>query len=355
MTQELGVGIVGFGHIAPRHVEAIHDTPGLALRGVCDVVPERVERGAGALGVPGYTAYEQLLEAPDIDVVALCTPNHLHVPMARLALDAGKHAVVEKPIAFSADEARGLHAAFEHARLGLFCVLQVRFNPAVQAVRTLVEGGGLGRIYLGSLAQRWNRRKEYFEGPGAWHGVRALEGGSLYTQGVHYIDLLTQLVGPVDEVTARMDTLAHSIETEDAVVATLHYTCGAMGSLEFSLDSFERNIEASITLLAEKGNITLGGTAANELALWEVASQQPPMGVKTVVPNDYGGRYSGSPPNHGSIYRNVAAHLGDAAEPIAVTAASAAESIRVIEAIYQSAISGRPVRIPHSGEEVRDG
>ena len=347
MTGELGVGIVGFGHIAPRHVEAIHDTPGLALRGVCDVVPERAERAGADLQVPWTVDYEQMLEAPDIDVVALCTPNHLHVSMARLALDAGKHTVVEKPISFSAHEALALNEAFERAGLGLFCVLQVRFNPAVEAVRALIEGGGLGRIYIGSLAQRWNRRDEYFEGPDAWHGIRALEGGSLYTQGVHYIDLLTQLIGPVEEITARMDTLAHSIETEDAVVATLRYACGAMGSLEFSLDSFERNIEASITLLAEKGNITLGGTAANELALWNVASQRAPEGIETVVPNDYGGRYCGSPPNHGSIYRNVAAHLGDAAEPIAVTAASAAESIRVIEAIYESAASGRPVHISH--------
>lgn len=355
MTEELGVGIVGYGHIAPRHVEAIQATPGLAIRGVCDNVRERAERAGGELQVPWYGNYEDMLSARAIDIVALCTPNHLHVPMARLALDAGKHTVVEKPIAFSAQEAVTLHEAFEHAGLGLFCVLQVRFNPAVMAVRTLIEAGGLGRIYIGSLAQRWNRRDDYFEGPNAWHGIRALEGGPLYTQGVHYIDLLTQLIGPVQEVSARMDTLAHAIETEDAVVATLHYACGAMGALEFSLDSYERNIEASITLLAEKGNIMLGGTAANELALWNVASHQAPEGIETVVPNEYGGRYCGSPPNHRSIYQNVVAHLSDTAEPIAVTAASAAESIRVIEAIYEAAASGRPVRLSNSDEEARDG
>ena len=345
MTADLGIGIVGYGNIAPRHVEAIQRTRGVAVRGVCDIVSERAEAGGRHLQVPWYVEYTKLLEAADIDVVAICTPNYLHASMARLALSAGKHAVVEKPIAFSARDALALSDEFEHAGLGLFCMLQVRFNPAVQAVRSLIERGGLGEIYVGSLAQRWNRRNDYFDGPNEWHGIRALEGGSLYTQGVHYIDLLTHLIGPVEEVAARTDTLAHSIETEDVVVATLRYRCGALGAVEFSLNSFERNIEASITLLAEHGNIVLGGTAANELARWEVASHEMPEGVERAAPNDYGGRYHGSPPNHASIYENVVAHLGEKAEPIAVTAASAAASIRVIESIYQAADSGCPVRV----------
>jgi UDP-N-acetyl-2-amino-2-deoxyglucuronate dehydrogenase len=355
MTHDLGVGIVGFGHIAPKHVDAIQQTDGLAIRGVCDIVAERAQRAGAALHVPWFDDYERLLEQPEVDIIALCTPNHLHVPMARRALAAGKHAVVEKPLAFSAQEALELGDAFDRAGLGLFCVLQVRFNPTVRAVHTLIQSDGLGRIYLGSLAQRWNRRDDYFEGPAAWHGVKALEGGSLYTQGVHYIDLLLHLIGPIEEVSAHADTLAHDIETEDAAVATLRYACGAMGVLEFSLDAYDRNLEASITLLGEKGNIVLGGTAANELTLWNVASQRPPEGLETVVPNDYGGRYSGSPPNHADIYRNVVVHLADRTEPIAVTAASAAASLRVIEAIYTSATTARPVRISYTNAEVGDG
>jgi len=345
MSQPLGVGIVGCGHIAPKHVKAIEQTAGLEVRAVCDTLPERAEGAGRELKVPWFDEYERLLEQPDLDIVAVCTPNHLHVPMAKQALAARKHAVVEKPIAFSSQEAIELGEGFERAGLGLFCVLQVRFNPAVQAVHGLIEQGGLGRIHLGSLAQRWNRRAEYFSGPNAWHGIKALEGGSLYTQGVHYIDLLLQLVGPMDEVAARADTLAHEIETEDAVVAHLRYVGGAMGALEFSLDAYERNVEASITLLGERGNIILGGPAANELVLWNVAGAKRPEGLTVVAPNDYGGKYAGSPPNHSDVYRNVAACLIEKSEPIAVTALSAAESIRVIEAIYASAESGQPVQV----------
>lgn len=345
MTRPIGIGIVGCGHIAPRHIRAIEETPGLEMRAVCDILSDRAEGAGRAHGVPWFTEYERLLGRADIDLVAVCTPNHLHVPMAKEALDAGKHAVVEKPLAFTADEAIELGEAFEKASLSLFCVLQVRFNPAVCAVKQLIERDGLGRIHIASLAQRWNRRAGYFAGPGCWHGIVALEGGSLYTQGVHYIDLLTQLAGLVDEVSAHIGTLAHEIETEDAAVAHLHYANGAMGALEFSLDAYDRNIEASITLLGENGNIVLGGPAANELPLWNVAGEQPPRGLDVVAPNDYGGSYAGSPPNHADIYRNVAACLIEKSEPIAVTAISAAESLRVIEAIYASAAQGKPVRI----------
>jgi len=348
MSQPLGVGIVGLGHIAPRHVKAIEQTAGLQVCAVCDTLPERAEGAGHELSVPWFVEYERLLEQPNVNIVAVCTPNHLHVPMAKQALAAGKHAVVEKPIAFSSQEAIELGERFQRAGLGLFCVLQVRFNPAVQAVHGLIEQGGLGHIHLGSLAQRWNRRAEYFDGPHAWHGVKALEGGSLYTQGVHYIDLLLQLAGPIDEVAARADTLAHKIETEDAVVAHLCYASGALGALEFSLDAYERNIEASITLLGEHGNIILGGPAANELILWNVAGAKRPEGLSVVAPNDYGGQYVGSPPNHADVYRNVAACLIESREPIAVTARSAAESIRVIEAIYASAESGQPMRVQRS-------
>ena len=349
MTDVLGVGLVGCGRIAPMHVKAVAQTAGVDVRAVCDIVADRARRVGAELGVPWFADYRQLLERPEVDLVALCTPNHLHAPMAWQALDAGKHAVVEKPIAFSAQEAVDLGAAYERAGLGLFCVLQVRFNPAVRAVKRIIDGGDLGAIRLASLAQRWNRRAEYFAGPDAWHGVKALEGGSLYTQGVHYIDLLAQLAGPVEEISAEIGTLAHDIETEDAVVATLRYASGAFGALEFSLDAYDRNIEASITLLADGGNIVIGGTAANDIALWNVASHEAPRGLTVVSPNDYGGAYMGSPPNHAEIYRNVAACLIEKSEPVAVSSFSAAESIRIIEAIYASAAAKRPVRVDGLG------
>ncbi|MGD9675645.1 MAG: Gfo/Idh/MocA family protein [Candidatus Bipolaricaulia bacterium] len=348
MSDILGVGLVGCGQIVPRHVQAIGETAGIEVRAVCDVDRNRCDAWSTKLKVPGFGHIDDLLRRRDVDLVALCTPNHLHVPMARAALAAGKHAVVEKPLAFSRTEALELGRAFREAGLGLFSVLQVRFNPAVQAVLDLVRRGGLGRLYVGSMTQRWNRGPAYFDGADNWHGKKALEGGALFTQGIHYIDLLIQLAGPIVEVSARAATLAHAIETEDAAVAHVRFANGALGVIEFSLDVYPRNLEASLTLIGEEGTIVVGGIAANELTLWNVKTQPAPTGLAAATPNDYGGAYVGSPPNHGDIYRNVVAHLRDG-EPIAVPAESAAEAIRVIEAIYESARTGRAVTIPREG------
>jgi UDP-N-acetyl-2-amino-2-deoxyglucuronate dehydrogenase len=348
MRDVLGVGIVGCGRIAPRHAQAIAETSGLAVYAVCDIDRRHCDAWSKKLGVPGYGHVDDLLRRKDVDIAAICTPNHLHVPMARAALAAGKHAVVEKPLALSSRDACELGRGFRDAGLALFTVLQVRFNPAVQVTLDLVRRAGLGRLYVGSMIQRWNRDSAYFAGPDNWHGKKALEGGALFTQGVHYIDLLLQLAGPVEEVSARTDTLAHEIETEDAAVAHVRFASGALGVIEFSLDVYPHNLEASLTLIGEEGTVVIGGVAANELTLWNVKSQPAPTGLAAATPNDYGGAYVGSPPNHADIYRNVVAHLRHG-EPIAVTAESAAESIRVIEAIYESARSGRPVAITSEG------
>jgi len=354
MKRTLGVAVIGCGHIAPKHVEAIRATQGLELRAVCDIDAARRRAWAEKLAVPGFADIHDVLACKEIDIVSVCTPNYLHVSMARAALAVGKHAVVEKPVALSSAEAVALDRAFATAGLGLFVVLQVRFNPAVLAVADVVRAGGLGRLYLASLAQRWNRRDDYFAGPGNagpnnWHGKKALEGGALFTQGVHYIDLLLELAGPIAEVSASTRTLAHEIETEDAAVAQLVFQSGALGTLEFTLDVYERNIEASLSLFGETGSVILGGPAANEITLWNVKDHAKPEGLAVAAPNDYGGAYVGSPPNHGAIYANVAAHLLDGTEPIAVTAVSAARSIAVIEAIYESARTGQPVAIGKEG------
>ena len=335
MTRRLGVAVVGCGQIAPRHFAAIAETEGLELRAVCDIDPAKRHIWAGKLGVPALSDVDEILARENIDLVSICTPNYLHAAMAWSALDAGKHAVVEKPLALSSADALNLGRAFQKAGLALFSVLQVRYNTAVQAAVEAVRGGALGRLYVASMIQRWNRHPHYFEGDNNWHGKKDLEGGALFTQGIHDIDLLLQLAGPIAEVSAHTATLAHKIETEDAAVAHVTFCSGAVGVIEFGLDTYRRNLEASITVLGERGNIELGGTAANEIAFWDVESKERPKGLAASTPNDYGGAYVGSPPNHGDVYRNIVAHLTHG-EAIAVTAESAAESIRVVEAIYES-------------------
>lgn len=345
MSARVGLALVGCGQIAARHVAAIQATPGIELRAVCDLDRTRREAWASRCAVPGLATLEEVLARRDVDLVAICTPNHLHAPMARQALAAGRHALVEKPVALRAVEVLELDDAFRRRGLALFPVLQVRFNPAVLAVREVLGPGGLGRLHGASLIQRWNRAPAYFAGADNWRGRLALEGGALYTQGLHYLDLLVQLAGPVATVSARAATQAHAIETEDAVVAHLEFTSGALGVFEFSLNAYQRNVEASLSFLGERGTVILGGPAANEISHWNVASRAAPRDLVVAAPNTYDGSYVGSPPNHASIYRNVAEHLLGGA-PIAVTPASAVASLALIEAIYLSSRSERPVALP---------
>jgi predicted dehydrogenase len=231
-TQEIGFGIVGAGMIAGYHADAIAQTPGARLVAVCREEPGRAAEASERFGVPCDTSLEALLARNEVQAVCICTPSGLHARQAIAAARAGKHVLVEKPLALTLADADAMIAACREAGVLLAVALQRRTDEQFRAVRVAIEAGELGRMVLGTISIPYVRPQSYYDSA-AWRGTWALDGGgALMNQGIHLVDLLLWLMGDdVAEVEARADTLDHQIEVEDCVAATLRFANGALGSI----------------------------------------------------------------------------------------------------------------------------
>lgn len=323
MASEIRVGIIGCGAISPKHVGAISKTPGMRLVAACDKIPER----AAALGVTAFRPSQlmRMLCGDYVDLVSICTPNNQHWGVAVKAVSAGLDVIVEKPASI------GIPDLLEKSLCAhIFPVLQVRENQAVKALLSAIPH--LGRIYSCSLIQRWNRNMDYYNAA-PWRGKIAEAGGSLYTQGIHYIDAMMQAMGAVIDIEARLATRAHDVEVEDELVASFEFEGGALGTLEFSLN--EDSNMTQFQIMGANGSVCIGGPALTSVDWWEVPGVEcPAFGADT--PNDYLGGYGGSPANHAAIYENVADHLLRGI-PIKHTLESVIPAIDFIDRAYKSA------------------
>jgi predicted dehydrogenase len=255
----LGYALVGCGRAGERHAAQAAKVGRLVA--ACDVNEAAARRLARDLGAETFTDYGAMLKAlrSKADVIAVCTPNALHCEHSIKAFEAGYHVICEKPMAISVHECGEMIKAAERANRRLFVVKQNRYNPPVAHVKQLLDSGALGQIYSAHLNCYWNRNKKYFESD--WKGTLKMDGGTLFTQFSHFIDLVYWLVGDVRDAVAFTDNYCHrdSIEFEDAGVAILKFYSGAIGSVNFTINSYGRNMEGSLTLLCEKGTVKIGG------------------------------------------------------------------------------------------------
>ena len=227
----LRFAIAGSGMIARYHAEAIARVPGARLVAVCRSDSHRAAEAAAHFGVPCEPSYTALLARDDVDAVCICTPSGLHADQAIAAARAGKHVLVEKPMALTLAGADAAIAACRAADVRLGVALQRRTDPSFRAVKTAIDYDRLGRMVLGNVSIPYIRPQEYFDSA-AWRGTWALDGGgALMNQGIHLVDLLLWFMGDVDEVHAHVATLAHAIEVEDCVTATLRFASGALGTI----------------------------------------------------------------------------------------------------------------------------
>ena len=270
----LSFGIIGCGRIAPRHAQAIRDIPeefGIQMVAACDIIPGRVEHFTKTHGGIAYTNHFQLLEDPNIDVVSVCVPSGIHSQIGIDVARAGKHVLMEKPIALTLEQADALIEACEQNGVTLGVVLQNRFNPPMKELRALVDSGKLGRLLMGSATVRWFRPQEYYED--GWHGTKAMDGGALMNKSIHHIDALQWLMGDVASVFTYSDTLAHIMEAEDVGVSVLRFKSGAVGSVEGSTFTYPENLEGSVAVFGEHGSVKVGGTALNRKVFWKVRGE----------------------------------------------------------------------------------
>jgi len=189
-----------------------------------------------------YTDYAKMLNRSDIDVVSIATYSGTHACIAKDALQADKHVIVEKPMALSATDAQMMIATAQRTAKKLTVCHQNRFNPPVQKLREALDQGRFGKLVHGVAVVRWNRNEEYYK-QAAWRGTWEQDGGVLMNQGIHDIDLLQWIMGPVERLYAEADTFLRPIEAEDMGAAILRFKNGAIGIIEGSACIYPKNLE----------------------------------------------------------------------------------------------------------------
>jgi UDP-N-acetyl-2-amino-2-deoxyglucuronate dehydrogenase len=344
--KKIKFGLIGCGRISAQHFSAIEAISEIELRAVCDIKEDRAKIAAQEYKVPWYKNYKDLLKRNDIDIVSICTPNGFHVPMGIEVAKTGKDVLMEKPLGINLKEVNKLLSYFKKTRRKIFAVLQVRFNLPLRAVKKIIEENKLGKINNAALVVRWMRPQKYFD-QDEWRGTKKLDGGTLLNQGIHYVDVLQWLLGPVKSVFAKKDTLSHKIEIEDIVVATLKFRNGAYATLEFTINTYPKNLECSISFLGEKGTIKIGGLAADKIETWEVKNLPKPTLAPSLAPNVYAnGLYQGSCPNHLFVYQNIVKYYQGKRSAFITDGQEARKSLEIVEAIYRSARSNKEIFLP---------
>ncbi len=351
MTQRtFGFGIIGGGVIAPFHARAISELPNARLIAVADVIQERAEEAAAEFGVEP-TSVEQLLARPDIDVVSVCVPSGLHADVGVEVARAGKHVIVEKPIEVTLEAADRLIEGCREQGVKLTVISQHRFDPGMVSLRQLVDDGRLGRLVLGDAIVKWYRTQEYYDS-GSWRGTWSLDGGgALMNQGVHYVDMLQWIMGPVERVFARCRTGAHErIEVEDIAVAVLSFEGGAVGVLQATTAVYPG--------LPERLEITgTGGTVIVQEGKLRVCELKDEKGETS----PYGGKLRDVPAGEGEggaadpaaiSHAGHRAQMADLLEAIetgrepVIDGPEARRPLEIILAVYESARTGSDVQLP---------
>ena len=333
-------GLIGCGRVSHRHAQSLEQVQETEFVAVADPTFERATNFAEKYDTIAYADHHALLDDPTIDAVAICVPSGLHAQVTLDALDAGKHVLVEKPIALKLEDADRMIARAKEKNLHLGVVLQNRYNSPMQRLRQLIDDGGLGKLYLGNACVRWFRPQSYYED--GWHGTIEMDGGALMNQSIHHIDALQWFMGPVQSVSAYTATLAHQMEAEDVGVASLRFANGALGTVEGSTLTWPQNLEGSVSIFGERGSVKIGGTALNRITLWKVDGQLEQesellTSQRVDPPSVYG--YS-----HREVIQDFADALLEGRAP-GTPGEEARRSLALVLAIYQSAQEGKEVRL----------
>jgi len=325
--------VIGQGHIGKRHAEMIRRNPESELIAVCDVLPKD-KLGLADIQEQFFTNYEELLAANlDIDVINICTPNGYHAEYAIKALQSKKHVVLEKPIALTKKDAEDiLFKSLEMSR-HVFCVMQNRYSPPSVWLKELVDNNTLGEIFMVKLDCYWNRDDRYYK-KGNWHGNAKLDGGTLFTQFSHFIDIMYWLFGDVQNIRGNFADFMHKDLTdfEDSGVVTFDFINGGMGNLNYSTAVWDTNLESSITIIGSKGTVKVAGQYMNEVAYCHIKDYVMPELAASNPPNDYG-LYKGSAQNHHYVIENVIEKLNDKGN-ITTNVLEGLKVVDIIERIY---------------------
>ncbi|MCW3074012.1 MAG: oxidoreductase [Flaviaesturariibacter sp.] len=327
--------IVGCGRIAARHAEQIAAVGKLVA--VCDVVIEKANSFAEKFGANVYTSLDELLEMEkDVSIICVCTPNGLHAEHSIKSLQNGRHVLCEKPLCLTSSAAWSMMDTAHFFRRKLFIVKQNRYNEPVVFVKKLLEENKLGQILSFQINCFWNRPQQYYTGD--WRGTKELDGGLLYTQFSHFIDLLYWFLGDIETVAAhaKNNGLREHFSIEDTGAVLLQMKNGALGTINYTVNSFEKNSEGSFAIFGEKGSVKIGGQYLNTIEWFHTEDKISYPEQEAGKPNDYG-FYTGSMSNHHRVYEDLIKALENQKNNLPEIR-EAVKTVEMIEKIYKCSV-----------------
>lgn len=329
--------VCGFGRIGKRHAHIINEYENTGLNGIIDINPNlesEVEQEGYQVSV--FSDLDSFLEADNnnTDVINICTPNYLHAPLALKALKSGYHVVIEKPMALSKKDCEMVIDISLKTGRQVFVVKQNRYSPTSVWLKEIVKNEIIGDIDLVQINCFWNRDERYYES-NDWHGSLEMDGGVLFTQFSHFVDIMYWVFGDIRKIQARMINFNHDemTEFEDSGIVQFEFIEGGMGAINFSTSCWDRNMESSITVIGSRGSVKLGGQYMNEVKYCHIENYEIPKLPETNPPNDYG-PYRGSAANHHYVIENVVDTLNGSSF-ITANALEGMKVVEIIEKIYE--------------------
>ncbi len=329
--------IVGCGRIYKKHLEALKKhSDKYEIIGVCDIKEDRLQKAMEDTGANGYKDIKEMLKTESPDGISICTPSGLHTNHIRTAADFNVNVITEKPFALSSEDAQRTLDYCNDKGIKLWVVKQNRLNPAIKLLKSAIDKNRFGKIYYIEINVFWNRTQEYFD-MDEWRGTVKMDGGILFNQASHYVDLMEYIGGGVKSVAAFTKRLARNIEFEDTITASVEYKNGALGSLNVTVLTYRHNMEGSITVIGEKGTVKIGGMALNKVDYWEFDKYDDDDAeieyVSTNPPNVYGF-------GHMELYEKIYNSLVNEKKSCMFDANEMIHSLKIKEAVYKSAKEG---------------
>jgi predicted dehydrogenase len=326
--------VIGFGNIGSRHCAVIDANNKAELVAVCDTdLSKQLSVTSLYPGAKFFTDYQEMISHCELDVVSICTPHDLHADMSVAVARHKINILVEKPMALTSDDCQRMIDEANLNKVKLTVVKQNRFNVPVSLVRQLITDGALGQIYQIQCNVFWNRNPEYYS-LSEWRGKKSREGGCLYTQASHFIDLILWLFGDVELVSGQVARSKQLVDIEDCGVAHLKFKNGAVGTLNWTTAVHLKNYEGSITIFAEKGSVKIGGEYLNKLEHCDVRGfAMPDEKSFNDKPNSYG-KYQGTSSNHDKVIEQLILLLSKDASEV-VFGEEGKKTVEFIESVYQ--------------------
>lgn len=338
------VGVLGCGRVADHYRKIlleIHPIPEFKIIACCDLLISKARSFSEYFSCNYYGSLDEMLGTEELDIVLILTPSGSHFENAKYTLEKGINVIVEKPITLKPAHAQELEKVALDNGCSCSSLFQNRYNPAVVAVKNAVDAGRFGKIVTAGIRLRWCRYQDYYED--GWHGTWSQDGGVINQQAIHHLDALNWICGPVEQVIASMDNRINVLEAEDTMVALLRFSNSALGTIEATTAARPVDIEASLSIVGEKGTVQIGGIALNKIIDWEFVEElDEDFSMKTNSSEDVETGYGVS---HYRFIEDFVNGFFNAKSDLPLSIGEAVKAVELVHALYCSAENGKWVKL----------